>query len=56
MWNEPRPDPRLTRLPNVVLTPHIGSATQETRDAMSANVLANLAALFEGRPLVSEVP
>ena len=53
MWNEPRPDPRLTRLPNVVLTPHVGSATRETRDAMSANVLANLAALFAGQPLVS---
>jgi lactate dehydrogenase-like 2-hydroxyacid dehydrogenase len=55
MANEPRPDPRLTALPNTVLTPHIGSATRETRDAMSANVLANLQAMFEGRPLVSEV-
>lgn len=55
MANEPRPDPRLTRLSNVVLTPHIGSATQETRDAMSANVLANLRALFAGTPLISEV-
>jgi lactate dehydrogenase-like 2-hydroxyacid dehydrogenase len=55
MWNEPRPDPRLVALPNVVLTPHIGSATGETRDAMSANVLANLRALFAGQPLVSEV-
>lgn len=55
MWNEPRPDPRLTALPNVVLTPHVGSATRETRDAMSANVLANLAAHFAGRPLVSRV-
>ena len=55
MWNEPRPDPRLTRLPNAILTPHIGSATQETRDAMSANVLANLRALFAGEPLVSPV-
>ena len=55
MWNEPRPDPRLARLPNVVLTPHIGSATRETREAMSANVLANLRALFAGEPLVSPV-
>jgi lactate dehydrogenase-like 2-hydroxyacid dehydrogenase len=55
MWGEPRPDPRLTRLPNVLLTPHVGSATEETRDAMSANVLANLRAFFEGRPLVSPV-
>lgn len=55
MWNEPRPDPRLTALPNALLTPHIGSATRETRDAMSANVLANVQALFDGKPLVSEV-
>lgn len=55
MWDEPRPDPRLTALPNVLLTPHVGSATEETRDAMSANVLRNLRALFEGRPLVSPV-
>ena len=55
MWNEPRPDPRLVRLPNVLLTPHVGSATEETRDAMSANVLATLRAFSEGRPLVSPV-
>lgn len=55
MRDEPRPDPRLTRLPNVLLTPHVGSATRETRDAMSANVLANLAAHFAGKPLVSPV-
>lgn len=55
MWGEPRPDPRLTRLPNVLLTPHVGSATEETRDAMSANVLQNLRAFFQGRPLVSPV-
>jgi lactate dehydrogenase-like 2-hydroxyacid dehydrogenase len=55
MWNEPRPDARLVALPNVVLTPHVGSATRETRDAMSANVLANLRALFAGERLVSEV-
>ena len=55
MAGEPRPDPRLTRLSNVLLTPHIGSATQETRDAMSQNVVENLRALFAGKPLVSPV-
>lgn len=55
MWSEPRPDPRLTRLPNVILTPHVGSATQETRDAMSAMVLANLAAFFAGQPMPGRV-
>ncbi|WP_210528842.1 2-hydroxyacid dehydrogenase [Rubellimicrobium arenae] len=55
MWNEPQPDPRLTRLPNVVLTPHIGSATRDTRDAMSKMVLDNIAAHFAGTPLLSPV-
>lgn len=32
--NEPSIDPRYSRLENVFLTPHIGSATEETRDAM----------------------
>ena len=47
--HEPRPDPELLTLPNVVMTPHIGSADHETRDAM-ANVLAdNALAVLEGR-------
>ncbi|TNC74828.1 2-hydroxyacid dehydrogenase [Rubellimicrobium roseum] len=55
MWNEPRPDPRLLACPNLIVTPHVGSATQDTRDAMSRMVLDNLAAHFAGRPLVSPV-
>jgi glyoxylate reductase len=38
--HEPRPDPELLTLSNVVFTPHVGSADRETRDAM-ANVLAD---------------
>ena len=53
--SEPDPDPRLTRLPTVVLTPHTGSATQETRDAMARMVLDNLAAFFAGRPMPGAV-
>ena len=55
MWNEPRPDPRLLACPNLILTPHIGSATRDTRDAMSRMALDNLAAHFAGQPLVSPV-
>jgi lactate dehydrogenase-like 2-hydroxyacid dehydrogenase len=43
---EPDPDPALLGLPNVVLTPHAGSATEDTRDAMSRHVLDSLAAHF----------
>ncbi|MBU8537722.1 NAD(P)-dependent oxidoreductase [Falsiroseomonas tokyonensis] len=40
--NEPRIDPRFTALPNVVLAPHIASATVETRAAMGAHVVQSL--------------
>ncbi len=55
MANEPRPDPRLLACPNALLTPHVGSATRETRDAMSAMVLDNLAAFFAGRSMPGRV-
>lgn len=46
---EPRPSPELLELPNVILTPHIGSATVEARDAMSLAVVENLRAMIEDR-------
>lgn len=55
-WDEPIVDPELRRLPNVVLTPHIASATVETRQAMAALTLDNLQAFYEGRPLPTPVP
>ena len=53
--NEPDPDKRLTRLANVTLSPHQGSGTVETRDAMAAVMVDNLDAHFAGRPLVGRV-
>lgn len=45
------PDP-LRKLPNVVLSPHAGSATHVTRQQMGAQVVDNLIAFFEsGEPL-----
>lgn len=46
---EPGGNPALSALPNVFLLPHIGSATEETRDAMGFRALDNLDAFFGGR-------
>lgn len=53
--NEPYVPTELIDLPNVVLTPHIGCATVETRAAMGELVIDNLAAFFEQQPLLTPV-
>ncbi len=54
--NEPHVPEALRTLDNVVVVPHIGSATVQTRHAMAARALANLQAHFAGQPLPSAVP
>ena len=46
--NEPEVNPKLLELENVVLAPHIGSASVETRDKMAALAAENLAAVLRG--------
>ncbi len=46
----PPPDEPLLTLPNVIVTPHIGTATRETRLAMIELAVQNLLALLTGRP------
>ncbi len=53
--NEPAMDPGFWELDNVVLSPHQGSATHQTRDKMGDLVVANLVAHFDGEPLLSAV-
>ncbi len=53
--NEPVVPPELLAHPNVVLLPHVGSATRETRGAMADLVLRNLAAHFSGKELITPV-
>ena len=53
--DEPRVPTALRALPNVVLTPHVGSLTVETRHAMGQLVVDNLAAHFAGLPLPTPV-
>lgn len=48
---EPVVHPDLLQLENVVLLPHLGSATVETRTAMGMRVAANLDAFFADQPL-----
>jgi len=52
---EPTPDPRFLALDNVLLLPHIGSATCETRQAMGALQRENAAAFLAGRDLPTAV-
>ncbi|MBB6469395.1 lactate dehydrogenase-like 2-hydroxyacid dehydrogenase [Aminobacter lissarensis] len=47
--NEPVVSERLKMRENVVLLPHLGSATEETRRAMGMKVVENLAAFLDGR-------
>jgi hydroxypyruvate reductase len=53
--DEPNVPPALFTLPQVLLTPHIGSATTETREAMGRLMLDSLEAFFAGRPLPTAV-
>jgi len=54
--SEPNVPSELLGLDNVVLTPHVGSATWQTRQAMADLAFGNLTAHFAGKPLLSPVP
>jgi len=53
---EPNVPERLRALPHVVLAPHIGSATGQTRQAMADLAFNNLAAHFAGASVLTPVP
>ena len=53
--DEPRIPAELTTMDNVVLQPHVGSATHGTRGAMGQLVVSNLLAHFAGQPLLTRV-
>lgn len=53
--NEPNVPEELLKMDNVVLSPHVGSATLETRSKMGQLVLQNLLAQFDGRPVLTPV-
>ncbi len=53
--DEPTIHPRLRAAPRVVLLPHIGSATHDTRRKMAAIALANVQAVLQGKPPLTPV-
>jgi lactate dehydrogenase-like 2-hydroxyacid dehydrogenase len=54
--DEPKVPPALLAMDNVVLLPHVGSATRETRQAMGDLCKANLDAWFADKPLPTLIP
>jgi glyoxylate reductase len=53
--HEPAVSEELLAMENVVLTPHIASATVETRAAMTRVLVDNVLAFLRGEPLPNEV-
>lgn len=54
--DEPRPLPALLEMANVVLTPHVGSATHQTRLAMAELATDNVTLYLANSPLKTPVP
>ena len=54
--DEPNVPPALMAMDNVVLLPHVGSSTVETRQRMADLTLANLDRHFAGEPVLTPVP
>ena len=53
--NEPDVNPALLKLPNVVLAPHIGSATETARNEMAAIAAKNVIQVLKGRKPITPV-
>jgi len=53
--NEPHVDPRYLALPNVVATPHVGSATEEARQGMAATLCDAIEAWQRGERPANQV-
>lgn len=52
---EPKVPQALTKMENVTLLPHLGTASQEVRENMGIMAVDNLAAFFAGQPLLNPV-
>jgi glyoxylate reductase len=54
--HEPNVPEAVLALPNVVLQPHVGSATRATREAATAELVANIEAVLDGHEPPNLVP
>ncbi len=52
---EPEVHPDLLGLENVLLSPHLGSATRETRKAMADLAIDNVLAVLSGQPALTPI-
>lgn len=52
---EPKINPELLTLENIVMTPHTASASEETRDKMAVMAASNIIEVIEGRPPLNPV-
>jgi glyoxylate reductase len=53
--NEPNLNPELLKFPNVLVLPHLGSATREARDGMAELAVKNIISVLRGKPPLSPV-
>ena len=53
--NEPFINPKLLKFPNVLVIPHLGSATREARDGMAELAIKNVINVLNGKPALTPV-
>ena len=53
--NEPNLNPELLKLPNVLVLPHLGSATHEARNGMAELAVRNVINVLRGKPALTPV-
>jgi glyoxylate reductase len=53
--NEPNLNPELIKFSNVLVLPHLGSATREARDGMAELAVKNIINVLRGKPPISPV-
>ena len=54
--SEPNINPLLLKSKNLIMLPHLGSATKETRNAMGLKVIDNLRKFFDSGEVIDPVP